>query len=199
MRIIAGLFRGRKLKTLPGLELRPTPDRLRETLFDVLGPSVEGAVFIDAYAGSGAVGIEAISRGARQVCFIEENTAACGIIQANLSSLAIRNHVDVLRTSVRKGWRVLAARGIQANFCFLDPPYAARQEYAQCLRWLSETSVMEPHGLVIVQHSKREPLDEQAGQLSRVRLLTQGCKALSFYRFQASGVRGQMPRPAPNT
>jgi len=155
MRIIAGLYRGRKLKTLPGLEVRPTPDRLRETLFDVLGSSVEGTVFIDAYAGSGAVGIEALSRGALQVAWIEESAAACRIIQANLASLNIHDHVDVLHAPVRRGLRRLKERGIRARFCFLDPPYSARREYEQSLRWLSENEGVEPCGLIIVQHSKR--------------------------------------------
>lgn len=185
MRIIAGLYRGRKLKTLPGMQVRPTPDRLRETLFDVLGSTVEGAVFIDAYAGSGAVGIEALSRGARQVAWIEESAAACRIIQANLASLNIRDHPDVIHAPVRRGLRRLQECGIQAHFCFLDPPYSARREYEQSLRWLSENDGVESGGLIVVQHSKQEILDEQAGRLIRERLLTQGSNALSFYRFGA--------------
>ncbi len=82
MRVIGGEFRSRKMQSMPGDEVRPTPDRLRETLFNILGPSVEGAVFVDAYAGTGAVGIEALSRGARQAVFIEKNRKAANLIQS---------------------------------------------------------------------------------------------------------------------
>src|SRR5689334_7110756 len=93
MRIIAGLYRGRKLKQLRGLTVRPTPDRLRETLFDVLGESVRGAVFIDVFAGTGAVGIEALSRGAKQVYLIEENSASIRIMESNIELLGIMRDV----------------------------------------------------------------------------------------------------------
>jgi len=186
MRIIAGLYRGRTLKTLRGLELRPTSDRLRETLFDVLGSTVEGSLFIDAYAGSGAVGLEALSRGARHVSFIEENAAAGRIIQANLASLDALDHADIIRASVRKGLRLLQERGVQADFCFLDPPYAARRDYAQSLLWLSESRIIAPDGLIILQHSRKEALEEQTGRCLRVRLLAQGSNALSFYKIRAT-------------
>ena len=201
MRIIAGLYRGRTLKTLRGLELRPTSGRLRETLFDVLGGSVEGSAFIDGYAGSGAVGLEALSRGARRVFFIEESTAAVRIIQANMAALGVCECAEVVRTSFRKGLIFLEQRGVQADFCFLDPPYAARREYDQSLlalagsstrrlsHWtdLTARSVMSSKGLVIVQHSRKEPLEERVGPWRRVRLLFQGSSALSFYRIEKEG------------
>jgi len=182
MRIIAGIFRGRLLKTLPGQELRPTSSRLRETLFDVLGASVESSVFVDCYAGSGAVGLEALSRGAREVFLIEENEAAVHVMQANITTLGVSDRANILRSPDRKGLRMLERRGIKADFCFLDPPYASRRESAQCLRWLSESQMMGPQGLLILQHSKKELPEEQAGRWSRVRLLTQGSNTLSFYR-----------------
>ena len=95
MRVIGGEFRSRKLKTLPGLALRPTPDRLREALFNVLAPRIEGAVFVDAYAGSGAVGIEALSRGAARAIFLEKHFAATRLIRENLRSLGIEDRASV--------------------------------------------------------------------------------------------------------
>lgn len=182
MRIIAGVYRGRTLKTLRGLKLRPTSDRLRETLFDVLGASIEGSVFIDGYAGSGAVGLEAFSRGARQVFLIEENVAAIQFIRANLASLGVHNCVDVIRASVHKGLRVLEERGVLADFCFLDPPYAARRESGRSLLWLSRSRLMAPDGLIVLQSSRKEPPEEQVDGWSRTRLLAQGSSALGFYR-----------------
>lgn len=185
MRIIAGLYRGRKLKTLRGMELRPTPDRLRETLFDVIGDSIQGSVFIDAYAGTGAVGMEALSRGARQVYLIEENSAAIRVIEANLASLGVAGigeAAKVIHTPALRGLRALETRGVQARFCFLDPPYEAHGEYARSLRLLGASRLIESGGWIVAQHSKREELDESAGGLTRFRLLVQGSNALSFYR-----------------
>ncbi len=190
MRIIAGLYRGRKLKTLRGMALRPTPHRLRETLFDVLGDSVRGSVFIDAYAGTGAVGIEALSRGARQVYLIEENPAAIRLMESNIAllgaapdrPLGIRESVGVIRAPALQGLRTLETRGVRARFCFLDPPYQAHGEYARSLRFLGASRLIETGGWIVIQHSKLEELDERAGCLARFRLLTQGSNALSFYR-----------------
>lgn len=182
MRIIAGLYRGRKIRTLSGLQLRPTPDRLRQSLFDVLGSSIEGSIFIDAYAGSGAVGIEAISRGARQAFLVEENPAACRVIQENLASLDIGSQAEVLRSNAITGLRALEQRGIRTDFCFLDPPYESRSEYTRALRRVGKGGLIQPTGWVIVQHSKREQLEDEVERLKRVRILTQGSNAISFYR-----------------
>ncbi len=182
MRIIAGLYRGRLLKSLKGSELRPTSDRLRETLFDVLGAGVEGSVFVDCYAGSGAVGLEALSRGARQVILIEQNSAADRLILANLSSLGVRPEVELVRAPVGKGLRLLEKRGIRADLCFLDPPYSARTECSASLLWLSGSSLMAPQGLIIVEHPRKKLPEEKFGSWSRFRLLAQGSSALSFYR-----------------
>src|SRR5215813_4997912 len=97
MRIIAGKYRGRKLKTPPSLHTRPTSDRLRETLFNILAPRIEGARFLDLCAGTGAVGIEAISRGAAHVTFVDQSRKMCGLIEANLDALKIdQNETDVV-------------------------------------------------------------------------------------------------------
>jgi len=182
MRIISGLYRGRILKTQRGRELRPTSDRLRETLFDVLGSTVEGSIFIDGYAGSGAVGLEALSRGARQVFLIEENAAAFRIIQANLAALGVRDNVDIMCAPVRKGLRMLEERGVQAGYCFLDPPYAARREYSESLLWLSASRLMATEGLIILEHGRKDPLEQRVGRWSQVRIITHGSSSLSFYR-----------------
>src|SRR5690242_1555730 len=118
MRVIGGEFRSRRLKSPPGLEVRPTPDRLRETLFNVLAPRIEGAVFADLYAGSGAVGIEALSRGAAQAIFIEQNRHAVGVIRENLRALGLEARADV-----RQGQVLAVASVLRAEIVFLDPPY----------------------------------------------------------------------------
>src|SRR5512137_1580410 len=118
MRVIGGEFRSRRLKALRGRALRPTSDRLRETLFDVLGEEVAGKVFVDAYAGTGAVGIEALSRGAAQVVFIESDRQAAAVLRQNVHALGLDSRSRIIE---RPAAKVLGA--ISADVVFLDPPY----------------------------------------------------------------------------
>jgi 16S rRNA (guanine966-N2)-methyltransferase len=172
VRVIAGEFRSRRLRSIPGLATRPTPDRLRESLFDILGSKVEGAVFLDAYAGTGAVGIEALSRGARRAIFLERSKAALRLIHENLASLEIESRALVVAAPV-----LTSIARHTADIVFLDPPYDLEREYAPALKLLSE----KPTGLVIAQHSARLALAESYGTLKRTRVLKQGDNALSFY------------------
>ncbi|MGC9972462.1 MAG: 16S rRNA (guanine(966)-N(2))-methyltransferase RsmD [Bryobacteraceae bacterium] len=172
MRVIGGEFRSRRLKSLPGRALRPTPDRLRETLFDVLAPRIAGAVFLDAYAGSGAVGIEALSRGAARAIFIENHRGAVEVIHQNLKSLGLEARAEVVR-----GKALVALPRREAGIVFLDPPYDLTGEYDAVLSALGE----RPPALVIAQHPARLALEDEYGQLHRVRLLKQGDNALSFF------------------
>jgi 16S rRNA (guanine966-N2)-methyltransferase len=173
MRVIAGEFRSRRLKTLDGLDTRPTPDRLRESLFSILAPEIEDTVFIDAYAGTGAVGIEALSRGAARAIFIERSKAAAGVIRENLASLGLHRRAEILVG------RVLQHLGkLRGDIVFLDPPYSLQDEYSQALAILGEN----PPGLAIAQHSSRLLLSDEYGSLRRTRVLRQGDNALSVYR-----------------
>lgn len=173
MRVIAGEFRSRRLLSVEGQETRPTSDRLRETLFNILGASVSGCVFVDAYAGTGAVGIEALSRGARHAVFIEKDRKAVETIRKNLESLKIGG-----RGRVIQGLAHLYLGGIEADIVFLDPPYEKEREYAACLEVLQT----KPPELTVVQHSVRLILSDEYGPLHCTRTLMQGDNALSFYR-----------------
>ncbi len=186
MRIIAGRFRSRVLKTVAGLAVRPTPDRLREAMFNVLGLEVEGRAFLDAYAGSGAVGFEALSRGARHVILIEKSPAALAVIRENVQSLGVGEEVSVLRGSAA---RLLGT--VTAEIAFVDPPYEQVNQYESSLLALSETACE----LAIAQHPSRLTLEESYGQLQRDRVLRQGDNSLSFYRhLKLNGpVEGERP------
>jgi 16S rRNA (guanine966-N2)-methyltransferase len=170
--VIAGRFRSRKLKSVPGLAVRPTPDRLRESLFSILAPRIQGAIFLDAYAGSGAVGIEALSRGAKHVVFIERSAQALAILRENLSALAIKDEATVVRGSA-----AVLLPNYRANIAFIDPPYDQEDEYAESLVALSATAC----GLVIAQHSSRVALLDVYGELAKQRVLKQGDNSLTFY------------------
>lgn len=185
MRVIAGKYRSRRLKG-PGLmDLRPTSDRLRETLFNVLGPSIKDSFFVDLYAGTGAIGIEAVSRGARETIFIESHAASARLVRKNLESLGIQSGVEVIEADVVKGLEKLAARHLLADFIFLDPPYKG-EEHLRVLEYLDESHLIAPYGLVIVEHHQQMELPDRFERLARSRLLEQGDAALSFYRLAAA-------------
>src|ERR1700685_1038008 len=192
MRIIAGKYRSRRLKT-PGFlrearspqGVRPTSDRLRETLFNILGPSVEDSLFIDLYAGTGAIGIEAVSRGAREVFFIDRDPDCISLVRQNLASLDIRTGVEVISANAMRGLDKLAARHLIADFIFFDPPYADAG-YADLLEYLDVSHLVAPRGIVIAEHSSKIALPERFDRLERTRLLEQGDAALSFYRLAAA-------------
>jgi 16S rRNA (guanine966-N2)-methyltransferase len=190
MRVIAGTYRSRILKSLKGLALRPTSDRLRETLFNVLGSNVSGARFLDLFAGTGAIGIEALSRGAAEVVFIENHPPAAALIRRNLDSLDVRSGVTVLAVDVHRGLETLTSRQKEAelgfDYVFLDPPYAATEDYASVLRFLGSANLLVSSGIVIAEHRRNFDLPETAGALRRVRVLKQGDAALSFYRRRSA-------------
>ncbi len=183
MRVIAGRYRSRTLRSLKGQMLRPTSDRLRETLFNILGPAVSGGTFVDLYAGTGAVGIEALSRGARHAIFVEQHAPAVALIRRNLESLGIGAEAEVLGMDVERAIERLEARHVHAQFIFLDPPYAADAQYESTLESLGESSIVAPEARVIVEHLRKRELAERIGELELARVVEQGDAALSFYRL----------------
>lgn len=188
MRIIAGTYRSRRLEAPPGLNTRPTSDRLRETLFNVLAPRIRDAAFLDLYAGSGAVGIEALSRGAASVTFVERSPAALRVLRRNIGQLRIAGGFEVRAETVAAFLRSAAEAGSKPEpyeVVFLDPPYDAAQEYAATLDLLGEAAhgILNPGALVIAEHRRKQSLDERYGRLHRMRLLEQGDAALSFYEI----------------
>jgi 16S rRNA (guanine966-N2)-methyltransferase len=182
MRVIAGLFRSRTLQAPAGLATRPTSDRLRETLFNVLAPRIQGADFLDLYAGSGAVGIEALSRGAASVVFVERAAAAIRVLRANLDRLGLTEGYRIVSGSVG-GFLNNTRNGPRFDLVFLDPPYDAVSEYAATLELLGGplAGVLVDGALVIAEHRRKEVLEDRYGQFHRSRLLKQGDAALSFY------------------
>lgn len=187
MRIIAGKFRGRKLKSPPSLHTRPTSDRLRETLFNILAPRIGGARVLDLCAGTGAVGIEALSRGAIHVTFVDQSRKMCALIEENVNALNIEEReieivtseaFDFLRKFVKK------ARD-PFDVIFFDPPYAA--DYEIVLDYVGEhaAELLSTGGVAIVEHDKKKELRAEVGQLKRYRLVKQGDSSLSFYRTES--------------
>jgi 16S rRNA (guanine(966)-N(2))-methyltransferase RsmD len=174
MRVIGGELRSRRLKAPGGDTVRPTPDRLRESLFNILAARIDGTVFLDAYAGSGSVGIEALSRGARRVIFIEKSRAAIRALRDNLEELGVKERCEVCTDNAAS-----VITKFEADIVFLDPPYPRETEYVRSLEALGGA----PRPLVIVQHASKftSQLKERYGKLQRVRLVSQGDNSLRFY------------------
>jgi 16S rRNA (guanine(966)-N(2))-methyltransferase RsmD len=185
MRIIAGKFRSRPLRALRGLDIRPTSDRLRETLFNVLTAgnpeSLEGSILVDLFAGTGAVGIEALSRGSAMVYFVESSKPAADVIRENLYSLGIKEGFQVLQEQCTKAIPLLQRQRIQPDYIFIDPPYGLHKEYGATLAALGNSD-LSARAQVVAEHEKRFDPGEECGSLRRTRRLVQGDAALSFYR-----------------
>ena len=184
MRIIAGTFRSRQLKPLKGLTLRPTSDMLRETLFNVLGPRVESSRFLDLFAGTGAIGIEAISRGALFVAFVEKHSNTVHLIRENLAALEIAEGTRVIPADVTTAIATMEKESIPPfDFIFLDPPYADQSEYKETLRVIDESHLVHDSTLIIAEHHKSFELPASLNRFERARILRQGDAALSFYKL----------------
>jgi 16S rRNA (guanine966-N2)-methyltransferase len=169
-----------------GMETRPTSDRLRETLFNVLGPRVEGSRFVDLYAGSGAVGIEAISRGAEFVWFAESARPAMAAIRKNLSDLKIAGGFALEDRGVEKLLHSLVEKKRLAEIVFLDPPYDEVEAYEATLGFLARNhaTVLGDGAVVVAEHARKKGLEARYSMLERTRVLDQGDAALSFYRVR---------------
>ena len=152
MRVIAGSARRLLLKTIEGMDTRPTTDRIKETLFNMLNTQIPGCTFLDLFSGSGAIGIEALSRGAKQAFFVESNPEAVSCIRENLSRTHLEEGALVLNCDVIAGLKKLEGRNPRFDIIFMDPPYRQGLE-EDVLRFLSKSSVLKPDTMIIVEAS----------------------------------------------
>jgi 16S rRNA (guanine(966)-N(2))-methyltransferase RsmD len=186
MRVIAGKYRSQPIASPKGRETRPTSDRLRETLFNVIAPRIQGAVFADLFAGTGAVGIEAISRGARQVYFAENAQAPLQTLHHNLDRLQVGHQAIVESAGTMPLLRRLLRQSITLDLIFLDPPYKDQLAYETVLTFLAEHSILHVDAIVVVEHSRRSSLPQLNIQLQPYRRIEQGEAGLTFFRCNTS-------------
>jgi 16S rRNA (guanine966-N2)-methyltransferase len=177
VRIIAGTLKGRRLDAPSWDGLRPTSDKLRETLFNVLAPRIVDASFLDAYAGTGAVGIEALSRGAAAVTFVEADRRAVALIESNLRRCAVTDRYAIIRAGFADVPARLAGRAF--DIVFVDPPYGAN-ELREALAVAAP--LVAGDGTLVLEHATRDAAPEVAGALARTRDVVSGDSALAFYR-----------------
>lgn|SRR5262245_6611230 len=180
MRVIGGTHRGRKLRAARGLAVRPTSDRLRETLFNILAPRIDGSKFMDLCAGSGAVGIEALSRGATSVTFVERSTRACASIEENLRALGLESQANIVQQEATAALRRLSQTSHQFDIVFFDPPYAS-EVYSSVMRQLGRSNSLSTGAVVVVEHRVKLAPEAAYDGLRLFREVKQGESALSFY------------------
>lgn len=180
VRVIAGALRGRRLRTLPGGSVRPTAERVREALFDILGERITGAAFLDAYAGTGAVGIEALSRGARHVTLIEKDPRALAVLRRNLELAGERGREAlVVPRDMARAVGILEADGAIFDIVYLDPPYEGG-ELERALRLLDGSRLLAEGAVVIAEHAARAAHPDHP-RLVATRTVVHGRAGLTFY------------------
>ena len=180
MRIISGKFRGRRLKGPTGLELRPTSDRLKESLFNIIGPQIVGATMLDVFGGTGAIGIEAISRGARETVFIENAATAQKLIMQNLKLCGISGGFRIIRQDVFTALRALIRQNFKPDFAYFDPPYDF-EPYKDLLDLAFKKGLLTQEGRAVIEHHRKAPIPESGEGFLRTRVVRQGDQCLSFF------------------
>lgn len=190
VRVIGGSHRGMKIKSLAGVNTRPTSDFVREALFNIIGPDVSGKDFADVYAGTGAVGIEALSRGAKSATFIEKNAKACNLIRENLKSLDLRDKATVYNMDTNTAFEKALERGLEYDIIFLDPPYDSGQ-INRSLMFLRGCSLVNTGTLIIAQHSTKEQIHPKGFCIAKQK--NYGRTILSFLRSEEIE-SGNLPR-----
>lgn len=186
MKIGSGRLRGRKLHAPRGSRTRPTSGRLRKSLFDVLGSRLEAARVLDLYAGSGSLGLEALSRGAASAVLVERGRQAAGAIRRNVGELGLSERAEVVSRDVFGAIERLLARLERFDVVFADPPYRSG-DADKLLGRLGEEDLVEKGGLVVLEHHHKRELRERYGSLSRLRLLKAGESTLTIYRRDSEG------------
>lgn len=156
MRVTGGALRGRRIRVPPGAAVRPTSDRVRESLFGRLG-DLGGVRVLDVFAGSGALGIEALSRGADAAVFIERSGSVATVLRSNLDALGLSTQAHLVRGEAAAGVRRLAQEGARFELVLLDPPYQDAAALLRALRALASSGILAPHATVVVEASKHAP------------------------------------------
>ncbi|MBM7552874.1 16S rRNA (guanine(966)-N(2))-methyltransferase RsmD [Thalassobacillus pellis] len=161
MRVIAGEHKGRQLRPVPNKLTRPTTDKVKEALFQIIGPFFEGGQALDLFAGSGGLGIEAISRGIEKCIFVDKHPKAIQTIHENLETLKLSENAEVFRTDAFRAMKAAGKRGLKFDLIFLDPPYK-KVSYVKLLEKIQEESLLQNGGFVICEHDAKEVLPDQA-------------------------------------
>lgn len=181
MRVIAGKAKGKKLKAPRGMKTRPITDMIKEALFNVLGNRIYEAAFLDLFAGSGSVGIEALSRGARPVFFVDNDKTAVGVIAENIRNCSFFDGFDIYCQDVFNSLKLLERHAAQFDFIYVDPPFTQESVFAKIMIALGPAQLLAPGGLVILRTQRKMDMLDKYGNLSRIRITQYGESVLHYY------------------
>lgn len=182
MRVISGSAKGRPLKAVPGMGTRPTTDKVKEAIFSMIGPYFDGGTVLDLFAGTGGLGIEALSRGMDRAVFVDADKKSVEVVTANLEATRLSDKAEVYRNDAYRALKALSKRNVRFDLVFLDPPYkmTAIEELIGSLR---ELDLLAPAAVIVVEHDAANRFAEQIGDATRTRLVEYGETAVSVYRM----------------
>lgn len=182
MRVIAGEHKGRPLAAVPGKGTRPTTDKVKESIFNMIGPYFDGGWALDLYAGTGSLGIEALSRGMEKAVFVELDPRAFAVVKENIAALHLQNQAEAYRNDARRALKALAKREVQFDAVFLDPPYA-KQKIEEEIAILQESSLLAPEAWIVAEHDAADQLADRIGACVCERSATYGDTTITIYRY----------------
>ncbi|WP_369823179.1 16S rRNA (guanine(966)-N(2))-methyltransferase RsmD [Listeria sp. ILCC792] len=183
MRVIAGSKKGRALKAVPGKTTRPTTDKIKESLFSIIGPFFDGEKVLDLFAGSGGLGIEALSRGAGEAVFIDQASLAVKTVKENLTACRLENQAVVYRNDAMRALKIFQKNEEVFDLVFLDPPYK-KQQLAKILTFLDEANLVSDGALVVCEYEKDDALPDAIGRFTKTREVNYGITVLSIFKFE---------------
>ncbi|MRG85515.1 16S rRNA (guanine(966)-N(2))-methyltransferase RsmD [Salinibacillus xinjiangensis] len=182
MRVVSGKYKGHPLKPMPGKQTRPTTDKVKEAIFQVIGPYFDGGLGLDLFAGSGGLGIEAISRGADKVLFVDKHPRAIQAINQNIQTLNIKDQTEVYKTDAFRALKAAAKRGFVFDWIFLDPPYE-RVSFQSLFESIVNLNLVQEGSILVCEHSTNDSLPQDFEQLEQMKKVEYGSTiALSLYR-----------------
>lgn len=194
MRVISGQAKGRPLKAVPGQTTRPTSDKVKEALFSIIGPYFDGERVLDLFAGTGGLGIEALSRGAGSAVFVDANPRSVEVVRRNLNATGLAAQAEVYRNDAKKAIKALAKKGQPFDLVFLDPPYIM-QNCDQFLLEMEERGLIAEGAVAVIEHASETGYPERIGAFERERLAKYGETALSVYRYRTAASRSEDAAP----
>jgi 16S rRNA (guanine966-N2)-methyltransferase len=183
LRVIAGSAKGRALKAVPGMNTRPTTDKVKEAIFSMIGPYFDGGWALDLFAGTGGLGIEALSRGAERAVFVDMERTSIDVVRHNVAAAGFADRAEIYRNEAGRAVKVLAKRGTAFRYIFLDPPYRMKEMDSLMLQ-LAEYGLAEPGAVVVVEHDAEHTYPVNAGDFEQIKRAQYGDTAVTVYRYR---------------
>ncbi|MFB6466522.1 16S rRNA (guanine(966)-N(2))-methyltransferase RsmD [Cytobacillus sp. Hz8] len=182
MRVVSGDCKGKTLKAVPGSSTRPTTDKVKEAIFNMIGPYFDGGTVLDLFAGSGGLGIEALSRGVEKAIFVDRDGKAIQVIWDNIKYCQLEERVEVFRNDSDRALKAIMKRELKFDYIFLDPPYK-KQQLQKLIELIDKNQLLQDNGVIVCEHSSNVNLPNIIGDLVNIKHETYGIIAISIYTY----------------